>query len=329
MASKTEPFPHLRHGLRTVGTVVLMTMLLIGIGVDLGHAANKVAIIAIDEDAATLRTIKGVKSSIDRYGLGVVYQEALLRGDPASDSTTVSTLKGFTPDLFVTIGSYATEAIAKTFPGQPVIFATVINPQASGFVASMDNPGGNITGAALDIPPDIQFKYFQRVVGQIKTMGILFSSETENIIRQASIAARQLGIKLIALRVENEREIPAAIDSLCKVADVLWSVADHTVFTPQSTKHIILQTLRYQIPLMGFSQSLVEAGGLFSLDFDFKDIGRQAGEIAVRVLRGTAPGTIPVATPGFIYFTYNENTAERIKIKIPEDLLAVAKEVIK
>ena len=109
----------------------------------------------------------------------------------------------------------------------------------------------------------------------------------------------------------------------------MWSVADHTVFTPQSTKHIILQTLRYQIPLMGFSQSVVEAGGLFSLDFDFKDIGRQAGDIAVRVLHGTAPGTIPVATPGFIYFTYNEKTAERIKIKIPEDLLAVAKEVIK
>jgi len=292
-------------------------------------AAVNIAIVSIDQEATTLRTIRGITKAISSYNIDAVFTENVLNGDPGHDRQVMANLSGLNPRLFITIGSYATSVISNEFPNYPIIFATVINPQASGFVESLKHPGGNITGAALDIPPDIQFKNFEHLVGQIKTLGVLYSSETENIIRQATVAARQLGIELMALKVDSEKEIPQAIDSLCNICDALWSVADQRIYTPQSTKHIILQTLRYQIPMMGFSMSLVEAGGLFTLDFDFKDIGRQAGESAVRVLHGATPGDIPVTTPGIIYFKYNEKTADRIKIDIPEDMLAVAKEVIK
>jgi putative ABC transport system substrate-binding protein len=293
------------------------------------HAAKNIAIVSIDEEPTTIRTIKGIKKALDRSGFQVTYMEAVLTGHTEDDARIMSDLRKFAPTLFVTISSYATHVIAGEFPDRPIIFANVMNPKAGGFVRSMDHPGGRITGAALDIPADLQFKYFQRVVGKINTMGVIYSSETENIIRQAEAAASARGIDLISLKIESEKEIPRAIDSLCKVSEALWSVADHTVYTPQSTKHIVLQTLRNRIPMMGFSQALVEAGGLFTLDFDFKNIGEQAGEIASRVLFGADPGQIPVSTPGVIYFKYNEKTAEQISIKIPDDLLAVAKEVIK
>jgi len=292
-------------------------------------AADRIAIISIDQDSTTLRTIKGVRKAIDVAGIAVTYQEAILSGNRAEDQKMILSLADFDPKLFVTIGSYATSAIANAFPNKPIIFATVINPEASGFVTSMENPGGRITGASLDIPPDIQFKYLQRVVNSAKTVGVLYSPETKNIIVQALSAAQKIGINLIAVQVQSEKEIPQAIDSLCKVSDALWSIADQRVYTPQSTRYIILQTLRNRIPMMGFSQALVEAGGLFTLDYDFKDIGRQAGEIALRVLGGASPGAIPATTPGIIYFKYNEKTADRIKIKLPDDLLAIAKEVVK
>lgn len=293
------------------------------------NAQHKIAIVSIDEEVSTTRTIKGIKKSFLRSGLKVEYRESVFSGHPENDAKTLKELGEFEPELFITIGSYATLKTAEAFPQKPVVFATVINPISSGFINSMSKPGGNITGATLDIPADKQFYYFQRVVGNIKKMGVIYSSETESIIADARIAARKRGIELIAMKINNERDVPGAIDSLCGVADALWSVADHTIYTPQSTKHIILQTLRHRIPMMGFSQALVEAGGLFTLDFDFKDIGRQAGEIAAKVLAGSAPGSIPVATPGVIYFKYNEKTAGRIKIDIPEDLLAIAKEVVK
>jgi len=319
-----------RCGLKAVvaATLTVLTVLLVLCPARAG-AGPKIAIVSIDEESSTLRTIKGIKQSFDRSGLTVDYHDATLSGHPATDSEVIRSLRAFDPELFITVGSYATSVVSQNFPKRPIIFATVINPMASGFVKTMYRPAGNITGAALDIPADIQFKYFQRVVGDIRRMGVIYSDETENIIRQAEIAARALGIELVSVKIKTEKDIPRAIDSLCKVSDALWSVADHNVYTPQSTRHIILQTLRNRIPMMAFSQSLVESGGLFTLDFDFKDIGRQAGEIARRVLRGENPGEIPVSTPGVIYFKYNEKTADQIAVDIPEDLLAIAKEVIK
>ncbi|MCP4570542.1 MAG: hypothetical protein GY841_23405 [FCB group bacterium] len=314
---------------RTLCVVILSVLILLCVANGVASAADNVAIIAIDQEPTTIRTIKGIKKAINRFDVEVAFHEAYLSGDQTADKQSLAALQDFNPSVFVTIGSYATEKIAEAFPQHPIIFANVINPQASGFVASMENPGGDITGASLDIPPEMQFKYLQKVVGSIKTIGVLYSSETENIIRQATVAATALGMTLIAVRVDSEKDIPRSIDSLCQVSDVLWSVADRKVYTPQSTRHIILQTLRNKVPLMGFSQSLVEAGGLFTLDFDFKDVGRQAGDIVVRVLHGSLPSQIKVTTPGIIYFKYNEKTAGQIQIEIPDELLAIAKEVIK
>ena len=78
---------------------------------------------------------------------------------------------------------------------------------------------------------------------------------------------------------------------------------------------------------MGFSRNLVESGALFALDFDYKDIGRQAGKIALKVLSGGSPSNISVAVPGIIWFHYNERTAKHINVEVPEDLIAIAKEV--
>ena len=292
---------------------------------------QKIGIISIDQEPSTTRTIRGITKSISLSKIDVVYEEIILIGNPATDQATLSKLGKFQPDLIITIGSFATQKASEYFPDKPIIFATVMNPVASGFVKSMNDPGGLITGAALDIPPEIQFKYFKQVAGQLKSIGVIYSEETENIIEPARIAAKQLGIKLVAVKIESEKAIPQAIDSLCQVVDAFWSVADHNIYTPNSTRYIILQTLRYRIPMMGFSRALVEGGGLFTLDFDFKDIGRQAGEIATRVLLGKPPGEIPVSTPGagVIYFKYNEKTASQIDLQIPEELLAIAKEVIR
>jgi putative ABC transport system substrate-binding protein len=78
---------------------------------------------------------------------------------------------------------------------------------------------------------------------------------------------------------------------------------------------------------MGFSRHVVESGALFALDFDYKAIGFQAGEIVKLVLAGQKPSAIPVTLADLVWFHYNEKTAEHVKVKIPDELVAVAKEV--
>jgi putative ABC transport system substrate-binding protein len=136
-----------------------------------------------------------------------------------------------------------------------------------------------------------------------------------------------MGMELAAIEVTGPRDLPRALDSLAGCAQGLWSVADPNLFDPQSTKFILLNSLRQGLPFMGFSRYVVESGALFALDFDYKAIGRQAGQIAAKVLKGANPGQIPVSAPDIIWFHYNENTARHAKIEIPSELVAIAKEV--
>jgi len=276
-----------------------------------------------------MRTIKGITSTIERQYENAVFSEFILTdGGPAIDQQ-VDKIRRLNPRMVLTVGSFATKAISDRIKDRPIIFSAVLNPETSGFVHSLNNPGGNITGASLDIPPDIQFKYFKQVIKDLRSVGVLYTAETQNLIPPAKALASAANLKLYAVQVHSEKDIPKALDSLNPLVDGYWSVADAKIFSPRSTRFILLNTLRSGKPFMGFSKNLVESGALFGLDYDYKDIGRQTGKIAIEVISGKSPSTIPVAVPGIIWFHYNEKTAKHIDIEIPDELVAVAKEVYK
>ena len=82
-----------------------------------------------------------------------------------------------------------------------------------------------------------------------------------------------------------------------EMVDALWSVADSTVFSPGSTKFILLHTLRNKIPFIGLSPAFVKAGALMALAADYQEVGTQCGELAVRVLSGYQPSSLPITMP--------------------------------
>jgi putative ABC transport system substrate-binding protein len=294
---------------------------------DVSAQEIKLAIVFSDSLETTLRTIKGIKSGITLQNATTSFVEFYCPAQSDSIEQKIAELSRLNPKLILTIGSYATQIVSNRIKDKPIIFSSVLNPEVSGFVKSLTTPGGNITGASLDIPPDIQFKYFKRVIKGLKKVGVLYTNETENMIPPATALAKAAGLELIAIKITGEKEIPAALEKLNRSVDGFWSVADANLFSPSSTRFILLNTLRNGKPFMGFSKNMVESGALFALDYDYKDIGRQAGRIALEVLAGRHPSTIPVAVPGIIWFHYNEKTAKHISIVIPDDLAAVAKEV--
>ena len=197
----------------------------------------------------------------------------------------------------------------------------------SGFVESIDRPNTNVTGASLDIPTEVQFRYFKQIIPDLTRLGVMYTDNTASLIGPAQDVARRMGMSLTAIKIENSKQLPEALDSLAGCVDGVWSVADPVLFDPQATRFILLNTLRKGIPFMGFSRNVVESGALFALDFDYKAVGLQAGEIANRILSGESPRSIHVSTADVIWFHYNEKTARHIDVSIPEDLVAVAKEV--
>jgi len=285
------------------------------------------AIVYSDSLISTMRTVRGIKSSIDRKKNNVKFYEYLITSDQSEIEKRVSEIRELNPRLILTVGSFATKEISDRIKNKPIIFSAVLYPETSGFIKSKRNPGGKITGASLDIPPNIQYNYFKQVISNLKKIGVLYSDETANLIPPAKAIAQESGLELIAVKIDTEKDIPAALEKLRRMTDGIWSLADKKIFSQSSTRFILLNTLRNGIPFMGFSRNLVESGALFALDFDYKDIGRQAGRIALKVLEGENPAKIRVEVPSLIWFHYNEKTARHINIQIPEDLVAIAKEV--
>ncbi len=291
------------------------------------QANVEVTCLISDSLKSTTRTLQGAQKVIRRNRPDVHFHTFCVSGTETTDSAIVDSISHITPTLILTVGSSATRFAIDHLKKTPIVFSAVKYPVLSGFVGSTRHPGGNITGASLNIPHDVQFKYFKRIIPRLRTIGVLYTRNTEALIPQARVVAQRLDLSLVPIMVKENKELPAALDSLAATVDGIWSVADPNLFNSKSTRYIITSTLRRQIPFMGFSRNVVESGALFSLDFDYKAIGFQAGELAVRIINGEKPGDISVTTTDLIWFHYNEKTAHHIKIKVPDELVSIAKEV--
>jgi putative tryptophan/tyrosine transport system substrate-binding protein len=305
----------------------LFIIVLLCLGMHSQARARTVVVLSSDSLTSTQRSISGARSAIKGQFNNVTFESVTIRTDAASLEKELEAVRKLNPEIILTIGSASTRMAKEHFPNTPVVFSSVMYPVVSGFVESTGNPGHMITGSSLDIPVEIQFSKFIQIIPNLKKLGVLYTSNTAPLIPPSRVVAAEMGLELVAIEVASPKDLPRALDSLTRIVDGIWSVADPNLFDPQSTKYILLNTLRRGIPFMGFSRYVVESGALFALDFDYKAIGRQAGRIANQILQGAIPGRIEVTTPDIIWFHYNENTAQHVKVIIPSELVAIAKEV--
>lgn len=307
--------------------IILIELLLPAGLLSVDIRVKNIAVFTSDKLTSTTRAFNGARKIISRHNEAVKFHQFVVNQSQSMDEQIVEEVRKLKPTLILTVGSSATQLARSEFEDIPIVFTSVMYPSLSGFVESMSRPGKNVTGASLDIPLKIQFKTFKDIVPNLKRIGVLYSVNTAPLIAPAAAEARRMGLELVAVRVNESKELPGAIDSLARNTDGIWSLADPGLFNPQSTRYILLNTMRKGIPFMGFSRHVVESGALFALDVDYKAVGQQAGHIANRVIAGEKPAGISVTMADVIWFHYNEKTAKHIKVPIPSDMIAVAKEV--
>jgi len=287
----------------------------------------KVLIICSDQQKSTLRSIKGIRQTIETDGIPVALDVyTAMSGDSAADALRAKVTE-FSPSVMVTVGSRSTR-LAKSLDLQiPIVFSSVLSPVTSGLVASYEYPGELLTGASLDIDVDIQLERFKRLVPNTKKIGVLYSERSAYIVRQALAWASQNSLEVVSFEVKSPKDVPTGVDSLMRTCDGLWAIPDELIYTPQSTRFILLESFRNMIPIMGFSPSFVQSGALFALIVDHKFVGVQAGELVTKILNGTPASELSVTTPEAPYLYMNRNTAEKLRLDIPSDYYSVAKEV--
>lgn len=238
--------------------------------------------------------------------------------DPG-DREIIGKLESLAPTLILTVGTAATQLIAEKIDDIPIVFSMIMHPRKSG-ITSRD-----IVGASLDIPVKVQLENLKAVVPQIKTVGVIYSpAESEAIILEAKQSAAQLQLILDDYPARSQKDIPKISDLNI---DALWMVPDTVVCRDVIVKQIFLSSIKKGIPVMGISPSYARAGALLALSCDYKDIGRQSGETAVKILSGENYADLRITVPRKIKLYLNKTVADRLGIVIPDEIMQKAAEV--
>ncbi len=278
--------------------------------------------VVLSRDVAPYRQgLKGFEEVLRGAGRGYKLHECVAEGVANDPSALIEKIRARRPDLILTIGSAATTLVAGHVQDIPVIFSMVLPSSGSAALQGLRQAHDNVTGASMEIPLKTQFAKVREVLPEIRTVGVLFNPGVSGpIVETASRIAAEMGLEVVALPVESEKDLLRGTADLAARVDVLWSVADGTVFTPQGLKHILLATLRDRVPFVGLSPSFVKAGALLALSVDYMDVGRQSGELALRVLSGERPSRVPMTAPRNVSLSVNLNTAKQIQVHIQDEV---------
>jgi putative ABC transport system substrate-binding protein len=293
--------------------IALWTTVLTLTGAGSGHAGTMEIAIVTSRDIAPYKAAhQGFLEVLDQAGMDYRTVEYRTERDRRKSNEVVRKIHARRPDLILTIGSAATEAVSGEIRDIPIIFSLVLEGAEGG-----PQRGQNVTGASMDIPVRVQFEKLHEALPQARRFGVLYNpGRTGKLIDEARAVAKELQLELVPIAVETEAEVVDKLAELDGKIDLLWSVADPTVFTPQSVRYILLNTLRSRIPFIGLSPSYVRAGALLSLSCDYRDVGRQAGEQAMQVLLGSKPQQVPMTYPRTVSTYLNLNTEKTLNLKI-------------
>ncbi len=274
---------------------------------------------------------KGFLEVISKSKLDPMIKRYTLKGSAKGIDSLIAEISFARPNVIITVGSPATKVIASRVSDIPIVFSMVLYPVASGFVPNINSPGKNLTGAAMDVPIEAQFKVLSRVVPRLRRIGVLYNpEETGSIISEAEKVAESMKLELVAEQVCSEADVLAAMNNLnSKGAEVLWGVADGTVFTVSSFKFLIQKTVERGMPFMGPNNQFVKSGALIALGCNYRDNGRQAAELALRILEGESPSKIPIARPRETEMALNLRVAEYIGLDIPDRIINEAQKVFR
>jgi len=214
----------------------------------------------------------------------------------------------------------------------PIVFTTGDDPIKLGLVASLNRPGGNVTGVSNLIVElgSKQLGLLRELAPGTTAIAVLMNPNfpgTERQLRDVEAAARVLGLQLIALTASTEREMETAFATMAQKGGVALLVGVDPFFL-ERRDHIVALAGRHAIPAIYPVREFAVAGGLMSYGSDFADSYRQAGVYAGRIVRGEKPADLPVQRSTKFEFVINFKTAKALGLAVPNSMQLLADEVI-
>ena len=247
-----------------------------------------------------------------------------LAADLASRQVSVIAAPGSTP------AALAAKAASTTIP---IVFFTGANPVQVGLVASLNRPGGNLTGVTslnVEVGPK-RLELLHELIPTATVVALLVNPTNpplaETLASDLQAAARSLGLQLHVLQARTEGDFDTVFANLVKLR-VGGLVIGSDIFFVSRIEQLAALTVRHAVPAIFQYREFAASGGLMSYGGSLADSFRQVGTYAGRILKGEKPADLPVQQSTKVELFINLRTAKALGLTVPPTLLARADEVI-
>ena len=234
-------------------------------------------------------------------------------------------------DVIVTYGTPPTKAAKEATAVIPIVFAAAADPVATGLVAGLARPGGNITGLSLQQSDIVgkKLELLREILGHFQKLAVTGNVANPGSaleIEEVTKAAGKLGINIITLELRRAEDITPAFEALNGRAEALYVSTDPLVLS--NVDRINALALDARLPTIYNGKEYLASGGLLSYGPNYPDLFRHAADFVDKILRGAKPDDLPVEQPTKFDLVINIRTAKALGITIQPTLLARADEVI-
>jgi putative tryptophan/tyrosine transport system substrate-binding protein len=231
-------------------------------------------------------------------------------------------------DVILADGTPSVDAAKNATRTVPIVMAAINDPIASGFVASLSRPGGNITGLTI-LGPELAGKRLQvlsEAVPKLTRVAVLANpSSPANalLIKQTETAAQTLGVALHVVDASTPDSLETAFAAIAAARAEALLVMQDAMFFDQHPR-IVAFAAASRLPALFAEKQVVESGGLMAYGASIPDSFRRAAAYVDKIFRGANPADLPVETPTTFEFAINLKTAKALGLTIPPALLATA-----
>lgn len=306
-----------KNFIRAGGLLIIALFALLLLPCDTLAAEGKVAVLFGKGIKAHNSVIEGLRSTkgLDLAEFQVTENEKDMRTDD---------IKASKPRLVVAIGAKAAFLAKKYLSEFPLLFCLVLYPEKLGLV------GEDSFGISVEVSLEDQINLIKKISSKVKRVGIIYNPDSGSPdIRAAQRITQEKGVELMGAEARATGEIGSALDSFRDKIDAFWMTSDPVVANAEAFQAILLFALKQKIPLIVPALPLVDKGALTAIGPDFVKIGKQAGEMAKKVIGGRSPKSIGLVAPDGVEIAVNMKTADLIGIKLPESIIRQAIKVVK
>ncbi len=228
--------------------------------------------------------------------------------------TTVERIYEMRPDVIHVMGIQCLAEVLE-ISDIPVVYALVLNPgEAVGNRA-------NFSGVGLRIPMERKFAILRAAMPWAESVGMIYSDTTKADVADARETAPKFGFKIVAKRLYEIDNLFNLLKTLKNKSDFILMTPDVDVYSEEVIDDFFEYTTENMIPVVTCNDLFLEKGAFLSIHTKLRDLGRQAGEMANRILEGEGAAETRIEAPTNIFFDINHDAVKRLGLEISEDLV--------